>query len=184
MWPDSKLLELIKATGPQALAVAISAGIFLLMEVGGVFGAQDPWVRPAASFLLLLSSSLVVIAAFRTMRLPERISRWRWRRKVSDEVRRYIPYMTPKEREIIGYLLSFKMKTFLAASDGGYANTLISRGIVIVALRPGQSFEEESVPMTIPDHIWKILEEHRNEFPKYDVTDDRPKPWRISWMAR
>ena len=37
--------------------------------------------------------------------------------------------MTDKERQIIGYLLRYRQKSFTCASDGGYANTLVSRGI-------------------------------------------------------
>ena len=105
------------------------------------------------------------------------------RRNHWKTIENYIPHMTDKEREIIAYLLNKNQKTFTCAADGGYANTLMSRGIVVVAMRWGHIFDEERMPVTIPDKVWNILVKHKNCFP-YKPTDEKAHPWRISWMVR
>lgn len=184
MWPDAKWLEIIKATGPQALAISIATGIFLFLEVTDVFGVLDLWVRPAVTFIFLLSSCLALVAFVKTIGVDKSISIWRKRRANKEAVRRYIPHMTSKEKEIIGYLLSRNQKVFVAATDGGYANTLIARGIVMIALRPGQVFEDDHIPMCIPDDVWEVLLELRDNFPMGDPNKNEPHPWRVPWMAR
>jgi hypothetical protein len=101
-------------------------------------------------------------------------------------LRGYIKHMTPKEREIIAYLLAKNQKTFTAASDGGHARTLLSRGIVIILVRDGQLLDPENVPMTIPDHLWDVLQKHKDEFPHKPPDGDETDgaPWRVHWMER
>lgn len=97
--------------------------------------------------------------------------------------------MTPKERQILAYLVEKKQKTFEADRDGGYAVTLISRGIVRLHLVHGQAIVEGSVPFTVPDHLYAELERNREQL-KYvpEFSDSYPdiemEPWRIPWMAR
>ena len=100
--------------------------------------------------------------------------------------RDYITHMTPKEREIIAYLIAKNQKTFTAAADGGHARTLLSRGIVMIVARDGQRLDPENVPMTIPDHLWDVLQEHKHEFPYKPPEDDETEayPWRVHWMER
>jgi hypothetical protein len=107
-------------------------------------------------------------------------------RRSKREVERYIPHMTTKEREIIAYLLAKNQKTFLAAIDGGHAATLLSRGIVTIIYQPGQQIEQENVTMNVPDHLWGVLQKHKNQFPYTAPDDDEPEahPWRVHWMAR
>jgi hypothetical protein len=107
-------------------------------------------------------------------------------RKQRAHLRSYIPNMTPKEREIIGYLLSHNQKLFIAAYDGGHAVPLISQGIAIVAVQPGQTFDFEKTPFVIPDHLWSVLQEHRSQFPcdARDNDEAEAYPWRIDWMER
>src|SRR5262245_37623399 len=57
------------------------------------------------------------------------------------------------EREITSYLLTKQQKTFEAASDGGRAATLMSRGIVRIAGQKNQHMDMNHVPMIIPDHL-------------------------------
>jgi hypothetical protein len=110
------------------------------------------------------------------------ITIWRQKRDVRD----YIPHMTPDERKIISYLLAKNQKMFTAAPDGGYAATLISRGIVVRALRPGQVFGYEDMPLAIPDHIWEVLLEHKDQFPYKPSRRGETEvyPWRIPWTLR
>lgn len=91
--------------------------------------------------------------------------------------------LTKKEREIISYLLHHNQRMFTADLDGGHAATLISRGIVQSALRPGQVFDASDTPMEIPRSVWTVLKTVKDQFP-YDGQDDDPYPWRVHWMSR
>jgi hypothetical protein len=99
------------------------------------------------------------------------------------EVEEYIPYMTPKDREIIAYLLHHKQRMFTADSDGGHARLLLSRGIVRVAAKHGQHIDMSDVPFEVPRHIWDVLARNKEKFP-YTADDDAPYPWRVHWMER
>jgi hypothetical protein len=67
-----------------------------------------------------------------------------------QQVAEEIPYMTDEEREIIAYLLAHNRKMFTNTPDCGHANTLVSKGIVVLALRPGQRATHFEVPFAIP----------------------------------
>jgi hypothetical protein len=110
------------------------------------------------------------------------------RRQEKKAVSDYIPHMTPKEKEIIGYLLANNQKTLEADQDGGYANTLISRRIIVLYGQKGQMFRGTHTPMIVPDHVWEVLVKHKSDFPyatpKLTPGAVEPPPWRIPWMAR
>jgi hypothetical protein len=122
---------------------------------------------------------------FNSSRLPPWMAHWIAIRREQAHLRGYIPSMTDKEREIIGYLLAKNQKLFIAAQDGGYAMPLISQRIVKIALQPGQTYSFEHTPMVIPDHLWEVLVAHRDRFPYSSLGGNHePDPWRIPWMMR
>lgn len=100
-----------------------------------------------------------------------------------QEIEKELDELTEQDREILGYLLHHNQRMFECAVDGGNARMLISRGIVQSALRPGQVFDSENVPMEIPKHVWNVLKKHRSMFP-YSPSDDGAYPWRVHWMLR
>jgi len=101
-----------------------------------------------------------------------------------QDIEDYISYMTEKEREIVAYLLAHNQKMFTNSLDCGHANTLLSRGIVVMAVRKGQVFTEHEVPFAIPDHIWTVLKKHQKEFPYAPPQrgEAQAHPWRRHWM--
>ena len=105
------------------------------------------------------------------------------RLREQQDVEDYISYMTKKEREIIAYLLTHNQKMFTNTLDCGHANTLLSRGIVVVAVRKGQVFTEHEVPFAIPEHIWTVLKKHQKEFPYTPPQrgESPAHPWRRHW---
>ncbi len=115
--------------------------------------------------------------------IGKKVGKYQRQRNSLKAIEKYIPYMTDKEIKIIAYLLNHNQKTFTCASDGGYASTLFSHGIVKIAARPGQTFNEEDMPATIPDDVWYILVKHKDQFP-YKPTKDKAHPWRIPWRVR
>jgi hypothetical protein len=79
------------------------------------------------------------------------------------DLRDYIPHMSEKERERIAYLLAKNQKMFQTTFDAGYAATLLARGIVRLA--GNQHVNPWRVPFTVPNHLWEVLVERRDDFP-------------------
>ena len=100
-------------------------------------------------------------------------------RQKQRRAREYIPHMTKRDRVIIGYLLHHNQKMFEANISGERAKRLVAKGIVKFALRHGQWFDDRSVPFEVPDHLWVVLEEHREQFP-YSPDKDEERPWAYS----
>ena len=174
-------------------AVAGACGLFLLFAHWGWLPPLDPWMIQLAAIaglicgLLAIASIVSAVLRFFPVQtwVVHSVNRHRAKRAVRD----YIPHITPQEKKIIGYLLAKNQKIFSAESDGGYAAPLLSRGIVIVAARPGQHVSMSDVPMAIPDHVWDVLAKHKDQFPYKAPTPGRrddvePHPWRVPWMAR
>jgi hypothetical protein len=187
MTPDPRWLEILKASGWQTAAGAAACGLFLLIGYWGWLPPLDPWMVQLAAFAFLLCAFLatasVITAALKFFPIQKWVVHWRNIRKAKTGLRAYIPHMTQHERAIIAYLLAKNQKTFTASSDGGYAATLLSRGIVIIIAQPGQHLDPENVPMTIPDHLWDVLTEHKGDFPYTTPEDDEGEvyPWRVPW---
>jgi hypothetical protein len=188
MSPDSKWLEILKASGWQTSAIAVAcAGLFGLIRFGLL---QSPGALPlflvaaAGIVCACLAVASMLSALFRFIPPGRWILHWQKIARERHAVKSYIPHMTEEERGIVGYLLARNQKMFTGASDGGNATTLISRGIIVQALRPGQIFTSEDMPFAIPDHIWDVLAHHRDQFPSDDLDPDAPYPWRVHWMAR
>jgi hypothetical protein len=182
MAPDPRWLEILKASGWQTAAVAAAYGLFLLIAHLGWLPPLDAWMILLAVILLLIFGFLavasVISATLKFFHVQTWLLHWINKHRAKRAVRDYIPHMTERERMIIGYLLAKNQKMFTAASDGEYAATLLSRGIVCVAAR-GQYVDMLSVPMMIPDDVWDVLIEHKQEFPFPKNCDDLERhPWR------
>lgn len=147
----SKIFDLLKANGWRAAMLAIAAAAFLALAAQGVIPKLDPWMIILAWVVLLTSAALAAAAlAGPIQRMVEaNIAKQRRGKAMlaaEQKFRDYIPYMTAKERQILGYLLKRKQKTFTAAVDGGYAATLLSLQFVTPIARPGQQFGIDDLP--------------------------------------
>jgi hypothetical protein len=83
--------------------------------------------------------------------------------------------------------LAKNQKMFTCASDGGYATTLISQGMLVRAVRSGQVFAMDDMPVAVPDHIWAVLLAHKEQFPYKPERGEHGvevHPWRVPWMLR
>lgn len=180
--PDPKWLEILKATGWQTAALAAAFTAFLLLSGAGAI----PELAPVAIQLLTLGALIcgcLALASLATELLkvfPLHVWLAQSQRRNRDRlaVEAYIPHMTEEELEIVGYLLHKNQKSFTCAQDGGHAMTLISRGIVVLALRPGQAFTVFDMPVVIPDHIWEVLVAHKDKFPAPPRGKASRQPWR------
>jgi len=183
---DSKWLEILKASGWQTAAIAITCGMFLLFARWGWLPPLDPWMILIAAFGLMLCGTLSIAAILSSSPVRNLVVNCYTIRKQKYAVRKYIPYMTDKEREIIAYLIAKNKKTFKYTIDGGYATTLISRGIVVCGLRPGQVGSTHHIPFIIPDHIWSVLVKRRKEFPYVPPPPGKNEkhPWAIHYAVR
>ena len=188
---DPRWIEILKASGWQTTALTLACIIIVVLVKQGIIPTTDSplWVAvPSIAGLIFGFLSLAAIgdALVKTLEPSKRIKQWFWKRKKTKEVSNFIPYMTDKDREIIGYLLYHNQKTFQADSDGGYAAPLISKGIIRVACKQGQVFDPSGTPFEIPDYAWSVLERNKSSFPyKPPIKDETEKhPWAIHWMVR
>jgi hypothetical protein len=187
MAADPKWLEILKASGWQTAALAIAFGVlFSLIHANLLPSPGASWlvaIAGACIVCLCLSFASILSALAKAIPAKRWFSQWSRRRKVRKSVEDYIPFMTDNDKRIIGYLLNRNQKTFTAALDGGYATTLIARGIVAASPRPGQIFPHDDLPFSIPDEVWQVLCEHRSSFPAPPPGYNQ-HPWRVHWMAR
>ena len=193
MGADPKWLVILKASGWQTTALTAAAALTLYLNAKKLLPTPlDSWVIQTAEVSLIvfgflslfsigphITKTANVIASMLAQRLMIR--------HAQGQVAKDIPSMTTKEREIIGYLLAKNQKMFDYTADGGDANTLISRRIVVCAMLPGQSYTNYGVTFKIPEHVWDVLIKHKAEFP-YTLPKPgektEPYPWAIHWMAR
>ncbi len=169
MAADPRWLEVLKASGGQAAAVSSACGAFLLAARFNLMPTPEAWMTQGAVFGLVLFGGLALVSFLGAINNFFSLKRYILHRVrlhlQRKDAERYIPYMTEKEKIIIGYLLRYNQKTFTAAINGGHAATLISRGIIVTQMVGGQQASQMDVPMGTTDHIWEVLERHRNLFP-------------------
>jgi hypothetical protein len=185
-FPDARWLELLKASAGKTFALACAFGALLLAN-------RWEWLPPLAPWMVQLAVVGLVICTFLTignflswinksLGVRTFIMYCIERRQAQKEVRDYIPQMTDKERQIIGYLLVKNQKVFHANYGGGHAATLISRGIIVRHVPPGQVVAPGAhIPMTIPDHVWRVFVNHKADF-HYDpprLGEQEIPPWRM-----
>jgi hypothetical protein len=177
--PDPKWLEILKASGWQTAALAVAFGLTLWLSASGGMPPLDAWAVQVLTLALTICALLTVASlaseVIKLFPIHVWLARELVRRREQRAVREYIPHMTPKEREIVGYLLSKNQKTFTCNQDGGYAATLISRGLIVRALRGGQVFDAFAMPAMVPDHVWQVLKENEDQFPS--PSKDGKAPW-------
>src|SRR5258708_33526844 len=192
MMPDPKWLEILKASGWKTSAIAAAAALLIYGNAKKLLPAPlEPWMIQVAEAALLLCGCLTVAsissAVAKASKGPAaKLVRYWTISREKHLVAKNIAYMTPKEREIIGYLLAKNRKMFPNTADGGHANTLIAKRIVVCALLPGQAYTAFAVPFKVPDHVWNVLIKHKSEFPYVPSIEgnSEPHPWRVHWMSR
>jgi hypothetical protein len=161
MPPDPGWLEILKASGWQTAAVGVACGSFLLIARCGWVPPLETWMIQLAAVVTLICGALALAsflsATLKFFPVQTWFLHWFKRHWAKRAVRDYIPHMTDHEREIIAYLLAKNQKMFTAESDGGYAATLLARGIVRIAVQPNQHVAMSDVPMAVPDYVWDVL---------------------------
>jgi hypothetical protein len=181
------LRAVLDASVWKTAALSVAAGLILYGNARRWFPVVfDAWIIKILIVVVVacacLSLSALIPNIFSIVKRADVWNVCRAKRLVSDS----IPQLTAKEREIISYLLHQNQRMFEATPDAGYASTLVSKGIVVCALRPGQQVRGDGVPFEVPKHIWDALVRHEAEF-----AHDLPKPgqrpafpWAIPWELR
>ena len=185
---DPKWLEILKASGWQTTALAVSCIlIVVLIKQNLIPSTNSPlWIAvPSIGAVIFGCLSLAAIgnALTKAIKPGMRIDKWLLKRQKVKEVLEFIPYMTDKDREIIGYLLYHNQKMFQATQDGGYAAPLISKGVIKISLRHGQTFDASHVPFEIPNYAWSVFEENKKLFPYNPPPKGKAEkhPWALPW---
>ncbi len=187
--PDPRWLEILKASGWHTTALAVASALVLVLVKRQVIPTDGSpyWVAlPIIGTILFgcLSVAAVARASVRMLDPMTVVGRWRRRTAQQRSVRAYMPHMTPRERQIIAYLLHHNQRVFQTEQDGGYAAPLISMGVIRTVGITGQVMDPRRVTFEIPDLVWRILDENRAMFP-YDPSQEQGgAPWAIPWMAR
>ena len=181
------LLNILRANAWQTGALTIAfALIFMAMKFNMVPTIDDRWmILPVAGMPIF---GMLFLAAIVKPLTENILKKTQARRQLRDEqsmAHQYIPYMTDKDREIIGYLLHHNQKMFESLENGGHANLLIAKGIIRLAAKVGPIVAVDSMPCEIPDHIWSVLEKHREKFPYTPPPEGESEvpPWAMHWMS-
>jgi hypothetical protein len=191
----AKFVDLLKASGWQMAMIAVACALLLYLSASGIIPDLDPAWTLVVWAGMLIAAGLAIAPLFTSL---QGVAEGAWRRRQHLQAVRqaeqvfwdYIPYLTDKERQILGYLREKKLKTFVADHDGGYAGTLLARGFVTYVGVRGQSFDLDKTPMAVPEHVWKVLQQHPESFPykpEYGgASSERVEtlPWRIPWQLR
>ncbi|URK88435.1 superinfection exclusion B family protein [Rhizobium sp. RCAM05350] len=186
-----RAIEFLKASPWQTGAIAFACGLLLFLSSIEITPNLNSPLKLTIWAVLLFSASLTLAALAESLKdlAVQALTKRRVRQqiKLSQEAfRQYVPFLSDKERQIFGYLLEKRVKTFTGDHDGGYAGTLIARGFIRYAGVRGQTFDQDKCPLMVPDYVWEVLEEMRADFPyrPENVRGGEMHPWRISWMAR
>jgi len=191
MPPDPRWLEILKASGWQTTAISVASALLIYGNSNKWFPAPfEPWKIQIAVIALVVCGCLSIAsigsAIMKAPNGPTRKLARMWAiRRAKRQVARLIPQMTSTEKDIVSYLLAKNQTMFTNTADGGYANTLISKGVIVCALLPGQAYTDFEVPFKVPAHVWEVLMKHKAEFP-YELKAEAKQshPWRVHWMSR
>lgn len=147
------------------------------------------WMRPLVVVLMILTGCLFVSSII--PQLWQSTESYRFKRRITAQhevrVRRFkedIPYLTEKEKKILGYLRHHKQKRFTGASDAGHATTLLSKGYIRFIGVRGQIVDAMDMPFEVAEHVWEVIEAQPDDFPHVPEFSDRSsgrvemQPWR------
>ncbi|MDO8273450.1 MAG: super-infection exclusion protein B [Gammaproteobacteria bacterium] len=190
---DPRWLEILKASGWQTSLLTIACVLILVLISKGVIPTTGSplWIAvPAIGAIVFGSLSLAAIgsALVKFIQPGVHIKLWLKKGQKLKEVRELIPFMSDKDKEILGYLLYKNQRMFQSDQDGGYAAPLISKGIIkiSVSVEDEQFVHSSWVPFEIPDYIWRELVARKEMFPYSPPGRGKTEvyPWAIDWRVR
>ncbi|WP_455962078.1 hypothetical protein [Methylorubrum aminovorans] len=192
----AKFVDVLKATGWQTGFIALAAALFLYLSQAGFLPPLEPWMLQTG-WAVALAFAALSAASLATACQNGVKAAWAWwqsRRARQAAERRFIddiPTLTEHERRILGYLRHHRKRAFDTDMDGGYANTLLSKGYVR-HVYGAQDVDSTRVPTHVVDYVWRIVNERPGDFP-HDPQWSQERghrsrvethPWRIPWNLR
>lgn len=182
---DSGWLAILKASAWQLLGLSLALSVFWLLLRAEILPPSNlPFVVYGLPLAILLTAGLGLAS------LVEQVTKWATaalkKHREAREQKQYITqhqrkfaehisYMTENELAIYGYLLTHSRKSFTAEMDGGHAASLYKRRFIQTDAQNGHSYGLYEFPFSVPDHIWSVLEEKRDQFPS--KFPDQKLPW-------
>ena len=191
----AKLLDILRARPGQLGGLALGSAAFAWLLVSPVMppSAEGAFIWMAAALCVMCMSAGLVFGTaveWAVGQIGRRLRRELIARRNRAVFRAYVPYLTPKERKILGYLLHHKQKTFEIAADGGHAGGLLARGFIQFRGVAGQAFDIDNRIAVVPDDVWVVMEELSSDFPYSPEIDGSGRnrvethPWRVDWRTR
>lgn len=182
---DSGWLAILKASAWQLLGLSLALSVFWLLLWADILPPSDsPFVVYGLPLAILITAGLGLASLIEQVTKSATAARKRRReareqdRRIAEHQRKFvehIPYMADSELEIFGYLLTHRRKSFTAEMDGGHAASLYKRRFIQTDAQNGHYYGPYEFPFSVPDHIWSVLEENRDQFPS--EFRDQKLPW-------
>lgn len=182
---DSGWLGILKASAWQLLGLSLGLfGFWLMFRLEFLPATESLWVVYGLPFAMLIVGGLAIMSLF------EKVAMWfaeAWQRrkkareqaaKISEHQNQFIahlPYLKETECAIYGWLLTNSQKSFTAEMNCGHGSSLFKRGYIVSDAIRGIAYGMYEFPFSVPDHIWTILEENKDQFPS--EFKDRKLPW-------
>ncbi len=93
----------------------------------------------------------------------DKIFYWIKIKKKNESILFNLLHMNKEEKDFIGYCFSNNIQTYSVSilyQNSTIWNTLPQKGI---ALRPSGFAKYDSLPLSIPENVWKLIEKHADE---------------------
>ncbi len=122
MSPDPKWLELLKASGWQTLAIATGCSLTYALISRGIIPNPGALAILFVVVLGLICACLtlpnILSRLARTFPILKWIKNWESARRARRSLEDHIPFMSARDRMIVGYLLANNLKSFTVQNDG------------------------------------------------------------------
>lgn len=171
---------ILKALTPRVtVPFAAAAWILLYIHMRGL--TPLPAGVIAQAWIVAILCTCLALTSFVTSlwsRIAGLWQHYRDKRRTQTELK----FLTPKEREIIAYLLAKQQRVFEVLPDGEEARSLMAKGFVVRTARRPPTVHRD-ITVEVPPHVWEVLIRNRSRFP-CQTPDPETRPWRTHWMAR
>lgn len=169
------------------LGLTLASAVLLFGPTWGLsfLSAIPPTVTPFAQLALVvfgcLSAISILAFSWRGVELTwgfvsKRIAKAQYRKAAAKS----LDDLTKRERDILAFLVTNGERHFTTDVTGGFAASLIGRGLIVRAIRPGQAIDQLVTPFSVDEAVWKALQQRKDEF-EHPEPDGRPpyvdSPW-------
>jgi hypothetical protein len=186
--PDlSSLIQILNLRSGIWIALFMaSCAIVFGPEIGleflsGLDELYIAWAKIGIAIFGSLSLVAVLTAIWQGLKLAYRpLQRHIHRRKEQQRARDVLDDLTAAETEILAYLWTRGERHFQADINGDRAATLVGRGIIRRAVRPGYTAHVLSVPYSVDALVWEAMGERPHDFHHPDP-NGRP-PYRSGYF--